>query len=61
MADGLHIQEAQWAEKSGVQLPYTPGHETAGWVYEIGSAVTNVERGDTLIVHPFINWRSRWH
>jgi NAD+-dependent secondary alcohol dehydrogenase Adh1 len=51
----LHIQEGQWAEKSGVQLPYTPGHENAGWVHEIGSAVTNMERGDTVIVHPFIN------
>jgi NAD+-dependent secondary alcohol dehydrogenase Adh1 len=51
----LHIQEGQWAEKSGVQLPYTPGHENAGWVHEIGSAVTNVERGDTVIVHPFIS------
>jgi NAD+-dependent secondary alcohol dehydrogenase Adh1 len=50
----LHIQEGQWAEKSGVQLPYTPGHENAGWVHEVGSAVTNVEVGDTVIVHPFI-------
>jgi len=50
----LHIQEGQWAEKSGVQLPYTPGHENAGWVHEVGSAVTNVQRGDTVIVHPFI-------
>src|SRR5215469_8228817 len=51
----LHIQEGQWAEKSGVQLPYTPGHENAGWVHDTGSAVTNVERGDTVIVHPFIS------
>ena len=50
----LHIQEGQWAEKSGVQLPYTPGHENAGWVHEVGSAVTNVKVGDTVIVHPFI-------
>jgi NAD+-dependent secondary alcohol dehydrogenase Adh1 len=50
----LHIQEGQWAEKSGVELPYTPGHENAGWVHEVGSAVTNVEVGDTVIVHPFI-------
>ena len=50
----LHIQEGQWAEKSGVQLPYTPGHENSGWVHEIGSAVANVEVGDTVIVHPFI-------
>jgi NAD+-dependent secondary alcohol dehydrogenase Adh1 len=50
----LHIQEGQWAEKSQVELPYTPGHENAGWVQEVGSAVTNVEVGDTVIVHPFI-------
>jgi NAD+-dependent secondary alcohol dehydrogenase Adh1 len=51
----LHIQEGQWAEKSEVVLPYTPGHENAGWVHEIGSAVSNVSVGDTVIVHPFIS------
>ena len=51
----LHIQEGQWAEKSEVKLPYTPGHENAGWVHEVGSGVTNVEVGDTVIVHPFIS------
>src|SRR5215210_4531881 len=51
----LHIQEGQWAEKSQVALPYTPGHENAGWVHEVGSGVTNVEVGDTVIVHPFIS------
>src|SRR4051812_43255538 len=50
----LHIQEGQWAEKSQVQLPYTPGHENAGWVHEVGSGVTNVEVGDTVIVHPYM-------
>jgi NAD+-dependent secondary alcohol dehydrogenase Adh1 len=50
----LHIQEGQWAGKTQVKLPYTPGHENAGWVHEVGSAVTNVEVGDTVIVHPFI-------
>src|ERR1700733_6781783 len=50
----LHIQEGQWAEKSQVALPYTPGHENAGWVHEVGSGVTNVEVGDTVIVHPYI-------
>jgi NAD+-dependent secondary alcohol dehydrogenase Adh1 len=50
----LHIQEGQWAEKSGVTLPYTLGHENAGWVHELGSAVTNVEVGDTVIVHPLV-------
>jgi NAD+-dependent secondary alcohol dehydrogenase Adh1 len=50
----LHIQEGQWAEKSRVELPYTPGHENAGWIHEVGSGVTSVEVGDTVIVHPFI-------
>jgi NAD+-dependent secondary alcohol dehydrogenase Adh1 len=45
----LHIQEGQWAEKSGVELPYTPGHENAGWVYEVGSAVTNVVPASTAL------------
>ncbi|MDP9344299.1 MAG: NAD(P)-dependent alcohol dehydrogenase [Actinomycetota bacterium] len=48
----LHIQEGQWAEKSQVTLPYVPGHENAGWVHEVGSAVTNVAVGDTCILHP---------
>ena len=50
----LHIQEGQWAEKSGVELPYVLGHENAGWVHEIGSAVSNVAVGDTVIVHPLV-------
>src|SRR2546421_11296989 len=50
----LHIIEGQWKEKSGVTLPYTLGHENAGWVQEIGSAVSNVAVGDMVIVHPLI-------
>src|SRR4030081_3702696 len=50
----LHIIEGQWADRSGVSLPYTLGHENAGWVQEIGSAVSNVAVGDTVIVHPLI-------
>ncbi|HLH67333.1 MAG TPA: NAD(P)-dependent alcohol dehydrogenase [Solirubrobacteraceae bacterium] len=50
----LHIQEGQWAERSRVALPYTLGHENAGWVHEIGAGVTNVAVGDTVIVHPLV-------
>jgi NAD+-dependent secondary alcohol dehydrogenase Adh1 len=50
----LHILEGQWAEKSGVTLPYTIGHENAGWVHAVGSAVTNVVEGDKVILHPLI-------
>jgi NAD+-dependent secondary alcohol dehydrogenase Adh1 len=48
----LHIIEGQWAEKSNVKLPYTLGHENAGWVREVGAGVTNVASGDTVILHP---------
>ncbi|PKZ65013.1 alcohol dehydrogenase [Gordonia terrae] len=50
----LHILEGQWEEKSGVSLPYTIGHENAGWVDAIGDAVTNVAVGDKVILHPLI-------
>ena len=50
----LHVVEGQWAEKSGVALPYTIGHENAGWVREVGSAVTNVAPGDAVILHPLV-------
>jgi NAD+-dependent secondary alcohol dehydrogenase Adh1 len=50
----LHILEGQWEQKSGVTLPYTIGHENAGWVHAVGSAVTNVAEGDTVILHPLI-------
>jgi NAD+-dependent secondary alcohol dehydrogenase Adh1 len=48
----LHIIEGQWDEAMHPSLPYTIGHENAGWVHEIGSAVTNVQVGDTVILHP---------
>jgi NAD+-dependent secondary alcohol dehydrogenase Adh1 len=50
----IHILEGQWAEKSGVALPYTIGHENAGWVHAVGSAVTHVAEGDKVILHPLI-------
>ncbi|HEV7896705.1 MAG TPA: NAD(P)-dependent alcohol dehydrogenase [Planosporangium sp.] len=50
----LHIIEGQWAQKSGVKLPYVIGHENAGWVREVGAAVTNVAPGDAVILHPLV-------
>jgi len=50
----LHILEGQWEQKSGVELPYTIGHENAGWVHAVGDAVTNVAVGDKVILHPLI-------
>ncbi|HTV02674.1 MAG TPA: NAD(P)-dependent alcohol dehydrogenase [Luteitalea sp.] len=48
----LHIIEGQWDAAMQTPLPYVLGHENAGWVHEVGSAVTNVAAGDTVILHP---------
>lgn len=50
----LHILEGQWSEITGVGLPYTIGHENAGWVHAVGDAVTNVAVGDKVILHPLL-------
>ena len=50
----LHILEGQWAEKSQVALPYTIGHENAGWVHAVGDTVTHVKPGDKVILHPLV-------
>ncbi len=48
----LHIIEGQWDAAMGTPLPYVLGHENAGWVHAVGSAVSSVEVGDTVILHP---------
>lgn len=50
----IHVLEGQWEAKSGVALPYTIGHENAGWVHAVGDAVTNVAPGDKVILHPLM-------
>ncbi|MGZ4629940.1 NAD(P)-dependent alcohol dehydrogenase [Oryzihumus sp.] len=51
----LHIVEGQWADRSNVPLPYTLGHENAGWVHAVGSAVAHLSPGDAVILHPLIS------
>jgi NAD+-dependent secondary alcohol dehydrogenase Adh1 len=48
----LHIIDGQWDAAMGTPLPYILGHENAGWVHQVGSAVTSVAVGDTVILHP---------
>lgn len=53
----LHIREGQFDEaqkEANLSLPYSPGHENAGWVEAVGEAVTNVAPGDKVILHPLI-------
>lgn len=50
----LHIVEGLWREKVEVELPYIMGHENAGWVEEVGSAVSGFNVGDPVICHPLV-------
>lgn len=50
----IHILEGQWEEKSGVTLPYTIGHENAGWIHAVGTSVTGLAIGDPVILHPLV-------
>jgi len=48
----LHIIEGIWKDITQRTLPYTLGHENAGYVEDVGDAVTMVQRGDAVICHP---------
>lgn len=53
----LHVIERVWEQTldaDGTLLPYTIGHENAGWVESVGSAVSTVQPGDKVICHPLI-------
>lgn len=47
----IHIIDGM-LEPFGVRLPYTPGHETAGWVEQAGPEVRTVRPGDAVLVNP---------
>src|SRR5579859_3209626 len=49
----LHIIEGKMEEALGhPRLPYTIGHENAGWVESVGEAVADLAPGDPVILHP---------
>jgi D-arabinose 1-dehydrogenase-like Zn-dependent alcohol dehydrogenase len=51
----LHLVEQVWAENLGnPKLPYTLGHENAGWIEAVGSAVKGLSKGDPVIMHPIV-------
>ncbi len=51
----LHLVDEVWREALGhPRLPYTIGHENAGFVEEVGPAVTHLKKGDPVILHPFV-------
>ncbi|MFC7097966.1 NAD(P)-dependent alcohol dehydrogenase [Halobaculum marinum] len=47
-----HIIEGMWQEYVPQELPLTLGHENAGTVVEVGSEVSTVSVGDSVICHP---------
>lgn len=49
----VHFMQGELGDRSHL-LPMTLGHENAGWVQEVGPAVTNVAPGDAVICHPIV-------
>jgi D-arabinose 1-dehydrogenase-like Zn-dependent alcohol dehydrogenase len=47
----LHLVEGVF-EAVKDKLPYTLGHENAGWIEEVGSGVPDLAKGDPVILHP---------
>ena len=41
-------------EDRGVHFPLTPGHEVSGIIEDIGESVLNFQRGDEVLVYPWI-------
>lgn len=50
----LHVLEGIWRDVLNPTLPFALGHENAGWVEAVGSAVTSVAPGDAVILHPLM-------
>jgi NAD+-dependent secondary alcohol dehydrogenase Adh1 len=49
----LHVIDGVFAYLAR-PLPYTLGHETAGWVHEVGAGVADLVVGDPVVVHPYV-------
>lgn len=48
----LELIKGLWRDHMHIELPMILGHENAGWVEEVGSAVESVKVGDPVIIHP---------
>lgn len=49
----IHLKEwsAEQLDAIGMQLPFTLGHENAGWVDAVGDGVTGIEIGEPMAVY----------
>src|SRR5215472_13568527 len=48
----LHLVEGVFKAGMGDKLPFTLGHENAGWIEEVGAGVPDLHNGDPVILHP---------
>ncbi|MDE1863458.1 MAG: NAD(P)-dependent alcohol dehydrogenase [Thaumarchaeota archaeon] len=46
----IHFMSGQWKDTLPVKLPLTVGHETAGYVEEVGESVRGLAKGDVVAV-----------
>ena len=49
----LHVLDGVFADLC-LPPPFVMGHETAGWVHEVGQGVEGLAVGDPVIVHPYL-------
>jgi NAD+-dependent secondary alcohol dehydrogenase Adh1 len=47
----LHLVEGVFDHVQG-KMPFTLGHENAGWIEEVGAGVPDLQKGDPVILHP---------
>jgi len=49
----LHVLNGVFADLC-LPPPFVMGHETAGWIHEVGPEVDGLRAGDPVIVHPYL-------
>jgi len=48
----LHLVEGVFKASMADKMPFTLGHENAGWIEDVGSGVPDLAKGDPVILHP---------
>src|SRR3981081_3929202 len=49
----LHLVEGVFKDMGMAEkMPFTLGHENAGWIEEVGAGVPDLTKGDPVILHP---------
>ena len=48
----LHLVEGVFKDGMADKMPFTLGHENAGWIEEVGAGVPDMAKGDPVILHP---------